>query len=75
MSKWKVTNANLENKYMHQIAGPVTFKKEVPENVVYLVSAAPEMLEMLEGVQHICDSSHQHIVGLEELISKAKGHN
>jgi len=38
-----------------------------------LICAAPEMLEMLKGIQHLCDCQNNSIDGLEELITKAEG--
>ena len=47
--KWEAFNADLRNPRFHQKAGPIVIKHEVPEHVVHMATAAPELYEALKA--------------------------
>ncbi len=52
---------------------PSTKLEKVTAGVRHRLNMYQPMLDMLKGIQHLCDCQNSNIDGLSELIAKAEG--
>lgn len=72
-SPWKVINGDLSNRKMHQIIGPICAKGEISLADVNLVSAAPDMYELLERISDCHVLPDKTIEEIRAALAKARG--
>lgn len=80
---WKVINADLSNRKLHQIIGPVCVKNEISLDDCNLIAAAPELLAALEIAIDVLAHCKADIgyskmqtmaaIAINDAIAKAKG--